>query len=76
MEITIGVTYTPKEIKLELAEGAKADDVKASIDAATSAEDGMLWLEDKKGRQIGVPADKIAYVEIGSDDANRPIGFG
>ena len=76
MEITIGVTYTPKEIKLELAEGAKADDVKASIDAATSAEDGMLWLEDKKGRQIGVPADKIAYVEIGSDAANRPIGFG
>lgn len=76
MEITIGVTYTPKEIKLELAEGSKSDDVKAAVAAAMSADEGVLWLEDKKGRQIGIPADKLAYVEIGSDDANRPIGFG
>jgi hypothetical protein len=35
-----------------------------------------LWITDKKGRDIAVPAAKIAYVEIGSADADRRIGFG
>lgn len=75
MDIRIGVTYTPKEIALEMADDAKADSIKADIDAALS-NDGALWLTDKKGRQVGIPASKIAYVEIGSEDGNRPIGFG
>ncbi len=75
MEIRIGVTYTPKEIGLELADGASADSVKADVDSALSG-GTTLWMTDKKGRQVGIPADKIAYVEIGSEDGNRPIGFG
>lgn len=75
MDIRIGVTYTPKEIALELADGTSADKVKADVDAALSG-DSTLWLTDKKGRQVGIPAEKIAYVEIGSEDSNRPIGFG
>lgn len=76
MEIRIGVTYTAKEISLELADGVDAASVKASVDATLSGTDSVLWLEDKKGRQVGVPADKIAYVELGSEDSGRPIGFG
>lgn len=75
MDIRIGVTYTPKEIALEMPDDVKADAIKADIDAALSG-DGALWLTDKKGRQVGIPADKIAYVEVGSEDGNRPIGFG
>ena len=76
MDIRIGVTYTPKEIALELAKGTKADSVKGDIDAALSGDSSVLWLEDRKGRQVGVPSDKIAYIEIGSEDSSRPIGFG
>lgn len=76
MEIRIGVTYTAKEVSLELADGVKAATVKADVDAALTNESAVLWLEDKKGRQIGVPSTKIAYVEIGSEDETRPIGFG
>jgi hypothetical protein len=36
----------------------------------------VLWLSDRKGRQVGVPVDKIAYVEIGAPGADRRIGFG
>ena len=75
MDIRIGVTYTPKEIALELSDDTKSDSVKSDVDAAIAA-GNTLWLTDKKGRQIGVPAEKIAYVEIGSEDASRPIGFG
>ena len=75
MDIRIGVTYTPKEIALELDDEASAEAVKADVDAALAGA-STLWMTDKKGRQIGVPADKIAYVEIGSEESTRPIGFG
>jgi len=74
MDVKIGVVYTPKELLLEL--GGGADDVRATIDAALAAKQPLVWLTDSKGRRVGVPTDKIAYVEIGSDDAAPKIGFG
>jgi len=76
VDIRIGVTYTAKEIALELADDVDAAAIKAKIDGAVSGTDGVLWLEDKKGNQVAIPADKIAYVEIGSGENARPIGFG
>ncbi|MGH9112678.1 MAG: DUF3107 family protein [Acidimicrobiales bacterium] len=35
-----------------------------------------MWLTDRRGRQYGVPVDKVAYIEIGSTEAGRRIGFG
>ncbi|MEY3148087.1 MAG: hypothetical protein RL688_1306, partial [Actinomycetota bacterium] len=36
----------------------------------------VLWLVDKKGRTVGVASAKIAYVEFGSVDGDRRMGFG
>lgn len=74
MDVRIGVTYTAKELEVELPEGADADEVKAAIEAALSS-GGVLWLTDKKGRQVGVPAEKVAYVDLGSPSDSRRIGF-
>jgi hypothetical protein len=74
MDVKIGVVYTPKELLLELDGGA--EELRASIDAALAAKQPLIWLTDTKGRLTGVPVDKIAYVEIGSDDAAHKIGFG
>ena len=52
------------------------DDVRSRVDAALSGASDVLWLTDKRGREIGVPASKIAYVEVGSPDGDRRIGFG
>ena len=75
MDVRIGVTYTPKEIDVELGSDADAAAIKADIEQALSSEHGVLWLTDKRGRQVGVPVSKLAYVEIGSPDAERRIGF-
>ncbi|HEY4378308.1 MAG TPA: DUF3107 domain-containing protein [Acidimicrobiales bacterium] len=75
MDIRIGVTYSPKELDVELADGTDTEKVKADVAAALTA-GGVLWLTDRKGRQVGVPADKVAYVEIGGPDGDRKIGFG
>ena len=74
MEVKIGVIYTAKELVVESAD--EPDAVRSVIDAALAQSEPVLWLTDEKGRQVGIPTDKIAYVEIGSDADARPIGFG
>ena len=75
VDVRIGVTYTSKEIDVELGDGADAGAIKADIEAALGTEDGVLWLTDRKGRQVGVPVAKVAYVEIGAPGDERRIGF-
>ena len=74
MEIRIGVVYTARELTVETDDSV--DSVTAGIESAISAGDGVLWLTDKKGRRVGVPVDKIAYVEIVTDAGGRKVGFG
>lgn len=75
MDVRIGVTYSAKELEVELADGADPESLKGEIDAALDGS-GALWLTDRRGRQIAVPVDKVAYVEIGSPDDIHRIGFG
>ena len=74
MDVRIGVTYTAKELEVELPEGADPAQVKADVEAAM-ASGGVLWLTDRKGRQVGVPAEKVAYIDLGSAADSRRIGF-
>ncbi len=74
MDVRIGVTYTAKELEVELPDDADGDAVKADVEAALSG-GGVLWLTDRKGRNVGVPADKIAYVDMGAEAGDRRIGF-
>jgi hypothetical protein len=75
VDVRIGIIQAPRELEVELAESESAEDVLARIDKALTAGEGVLWLSDKRGRQIGVPASRIGYVEIGAPDVRR-VGFG
>jgi len=76
VDVRIGVTYSPKEIDIELDEKTDVKKLRAEIDKVLMGGAGVLWLTDRKERQVGVPADKVAYVEIGSPSGDRHIGFG
>ena len=76
MDVRIGVTYSAKELDLEVPEGTTADDVRKQVESALADDDSVLWLTDRRGRQVGVPVSKVAYVEIGSPHDDRRIGFG
>jgi len=76
MEVRIGVTQTPKEIELDLGDDADRDALQKEIDAALGVEGGMLWLTDRRGRRVGVPSAKVAWVEIGSPSDGHKVGFG
>ncbi|CAL9305535.1 MULTISPECIES: DUF3107 domain-containing protein [unclassified Streptomyces] len=73
MEVKIGVQHAPREIVLE--SGQSAEDVERAVAEALSGKAQLLSLEDDKGRKVLVPADRLAYVEIGEPTVRR-VGFG
>ena len=76
MDVRIGVSDTNKELNIDLDDDVDPSDVKADIEAAIVAGSGVLWLTDRKGRNVGVPAARIAYVDVGSAASDAKIGFG
>jgi hypothetical protein len=75
VEIRIGVTYSPKEIEIDLDDELAGDALVEQITASVGDENAMLWLTDKKGRRVGIPTAKLAYVEIGAPRSDRRVGF-
>jgi len=76
VDIRIGVTQAPRELEVELAESTTADELAARIEKAVASGSGMLWLTDKRGRRVGVPAAKLAYIELDTGAETRRVGFG
>jgi hypothetical protein len=76
VDVRIGVTQAPRELNIELAEDVDRDDLKSRIEAAMAGVSDVLWITDKRGKDVVIPAAKIAYVELGSADSDRKIGFG
>ena len=74
MEVRIGVVHTPKELSLEV-EGSP-DDLMKSVEQAFATDDGVLWLTDSRGRTVGIPSGRVAYVEIETDSSAKRVGFG
>ena len=75
MDVRIGVTYSMREIELELDDTVDRDELKEHVAEALSAEDKVLWMTDKSGREIAIPSNKVAFVEIGHPAEQRSIGF-
>jgi hypothetical protein len=74
VDIRIGVAQSVKEIELDLGE-VDRDKLMAEITKTLSDDDNVLWLTDKKGRTVGVPAGRVAYIEIGAAAEERRVGF-
>jgi hypothetical protein len=76
VDVRIGVTQAPRELTIEVADDEDRQALKSRIEAALTGAVDVLWLTDKRKREIGVSAAKIAYIEIGTPDGDRKIGFG
>lgn len=73
MEVKIGVKGAPRELLIESDQSA--DDVAAAVRAALADPTAVLELADTRGRRVLVPAEKLAFVELGEQEARR-VGFG
>jgi hypothetical protein len=73
VEVKIGVQNAPREIVIESTQSA--DEVADAMAKALEGTSKLFSLTDEHGRRILVPADRLAYVEIG-EQAARKVGFG
>ena len=73
MEVKVGVKGAPRELTIDSSLTPEA--LAAAVGKALADDGGVLVLADDKGKQIIVPADKLAYIEIG-ESGERRVGFG
>jgi hypothetical protein len=74
VEVKIGIQSSPRELVVETdASGAEVE--KILTEALGAGEGATFALTTSKGGRAIVPADKIAFVEFGGDEARR-VGFG
>ncbi len=76
MDIRIGIAQSASVIELEMGDTADREALKTQIDTALGQEQGVLWLTDRRGKDVAIPVARVAFVEIGKDDPERRIGFG
>jgi hypothetical protein len=75
MEVIFGVQARDGTIRAQVPDD-KVDDLRKQLENAVSGDDAsIVWVTDKDGREIGIPSDKIAFVEFGSEKTSRQVGF-
>jgi hypothetical protein len=76
VDVRIGIAQSVKELEVELPDDVDRQQVIDDIDRSLAQSEGVLWLTDRKGRRVGVPVARVAYVEVGAPSTERRVGFG
>lgn len=76
MEIRIGIVQAARELVIEIEDEQARASFRASLDAALAGGAKVVSVVDSKGREVVLPAEKIAYVEFGAPSGTRRLGFG
>jgi hypothetical protein len=73
VEVKIGVQHAARELVVE--SGQSAEEIQKAVSEAVNGKSGLFMLSDERGRTVIVPAERLAYVEIGESET-RQVGFG
>jgi hypothetical protein len=76
VDVRIGMTNVARELTVDLADDIDRDKFQADLAGQLAAETGTIRLVDRKGKVIMVSVANVAYVELGTAEADRRIGFG
>lgn len=72
LKVKIGVADADRVVEVETED---PDSIRQMIDNAFAAGDEVLWFEDTKKRLVGIPRNKVAFVEIEQEPDARSVGF-
>lgn len=72
MRVRIGITESSREFEIEIDD---LDQFTSMLDTAFAATDRLIWLTDVKGNRVGIPTDRIGYIEV-EEDQKISVGFG
>lgn len=71
MKARIGIADAGREVEVEVE---NRSEFMERVDKAHRKGDSMLWFTDVKGNDLGVPIQRIAYIEL-VDEQDRAVGF-
>lgn len=71
MEVKIGIQSVPRELIVET--DMSSEQVESALAKALEANGTLALTTHKEGRLL-IPADKVAYLELGSTESRR-VGF-
>lgn len=72
MKVKIGVADADRVVEVETEDPAS---IRQMVDKAFAASEEVLWFEDTKKRLVGIPRNKVAFVEIEQEPDSRSVGF-
>lgn len=72
MKARIGIATTDKLLEIEITD---AEAFRAEVERALTADGGVSWFTDSKGRTVGIPARSVAFIEIEDAEQSRTVGF-
>ncbi len=75
MDVRIGIVDSAREIELELDESVDQKAFCSEIEKAMADQTALYWLTDRKGRMVGIPLARVAYIEAAPDHNLRKVGF-
>ncbi len=76
MDVRIGIADSPQIIEVEMPDETDRAELRKTVHSVLDGSTPVLTLEDKRGKELNVPASRVSFVEIGAGDAARRIGFG
>ncbi len=71
MKVRIGIADTDKLVELDVED---AEAFRKDLESAI-ASGGMGWFVDSKGRTVGVPGSRVAFVEFEDSGREKMVGF-
>jgi hypothetical protein len=72
LKVKIGIADADRVVEIETDDPGA---LRKTIDAAFASGTTVLWFEDTRKRLVGIPRDKVAYVEIEQEVESRSVGF-
>ncbi len=73
MRVRLGIADAGRVVEIEVDDGQEFE---AEVVAFFQGSDRVLWVIDSKQRRVGIPRDKLAFVEIEPPDQKATVGFG
>jgi hypothetical protein len=70
------MSNVPRELTVDLADDVDRAKLESELSSQLASGAGTLRLTDRKGKLVIVATANIAYVEIGTAENERRIGFG
>lgn len=71
MRARIGIADTAREIEVDVDGRGELIEL---LEAAYRDRTPMLWFKNAKGRDIGVPLGRVAYIEL-IENTDQAVGF-